>query len=301
MYQLSVPSSGAVQSKAGRNTISGCYAWIDYFISSQLSRFRAQQQLLDPNPANAVALAPSSSQSAVVFLQANPIKEKEKKPVEPACRCRVSIPQLSYFEPPQNSVHLHPFSVDHLGDLVHVGIVADGWGSLGGGRGSGAAGLVTTEVVLHLSIELFGSLGLRLASATSLLLVGTCLSSTSSTVGSTLLSLDSALGLLLGGGLGLAVKDVSGLANSFWRYAVNLRNAVAEALCNASSRNALGAHDNFDLVLVSKCHEFGHVGVQTFIARLSTLTPFSSCAAWEALPGLVKIMVAVPRLRPVGP
>jgi hypothetical protein len=56
----------------------GCYAWIDYFISSQLSRFRAQQQLLDPNPANAVALAPSSSQSAVVFLQASPKKEKEK-------------------------------------------------------------------------------------------------------------------------------------------------------------------------------------------------------------------------------
>jgi hypothetical protein len=40
--------------------------------------FRAQQQLLVPNPANAVALAPSSSQSAVVFLQSNPKKEKEK-------------------------------------------------------------------------------------------------------------------------------------------------------------------------------------------------------------------------------
>jgi hypothetical protein len=237
----------------------------------------------------------------VVYLQANPKKEKEKKPVEPACRCRVSVPQLSYFEPPQNSDHLHPVLVGQLGDLVHVGVVVDGWGSLRGGRGSGAAGLVTTEVVLHLSIELFGSLGLRLSSTTSLLLVGTCLSSTSSTVGSTLLSLDSALGLLLGGGLGLAVKDVSGLANSFWRYAINLRNAVAEALCNASSRNALGTHDNFDLVLVSKCHKFGHVGVQTFIARLSTLTPFSSCAAWAALPGLVKMMVAVPRLRPVGP
>jgi hypothetical protein len=60
----------------------GVMLGFDYFISSQLSRFRAQQQLLDPNPANAVALAPSSSQSAVVFLQTNPKKEKEKK----ACR-----------------------------------------------------------------------------------------------------------------------------------------------------------------------------------------------------------------------
>jgi len=179
------------------------------------SRFRAQQQLLDPNPANAVALAPSSSQSAVVFLQANPKKEKEKKPVEPACRCRVSIPQLSYFEPAQNSDHLHPVLVGHLGDLIHVGVVVDGWGSLRGSRGSGAGGLVTTEVVLHLGIELFGSLGLRLASTTSLLLVGTCLSSTSSTVGGTLLSLGGTLGLLLGGGLGLAVTYVSGIANSF--------------------------------------------------------------------------------------
>ena len=38
---------------------------------------------------------------------------------------------------------------------------------------------------------------------------------------------------------------------------VNLRNAVAEALCNCSSRNALGTHDNLDLELVS---EDPHIG-----------------------------------------
>ena len=149
-------------------------------------------------------------------------------------------------------------SPPHLGDLVHVGVVVGGRGSLGSSRGGSAVGLVTTEVVLHLSIELFGSLGLRLASTTSLLLVGACLSSTSSsTVGGTLLALGGALGLLLGGGLGLAVKDVRRLASSFWRNAVYSRNAVAKALCNCCSRNALGTHDNLDLELVS---EDPHIG-----------------------------------------
>lgn len=83
-YHPSVPPQRGFAIETRWNTIHGCYAWIDYFISSQLSRFRAQQQLLDPNPANAVALAPSSSQSAVVFLQANPKKEKEKSSL--SCR-----------------------------------------------------------------------------------------------------------------------------------------------------------------------------------------------------------------------
>ena len=221
--------------------------------SSQLSRFRAQQQLLDPYPANAVVSAPSSSQSAVVFLQANPKKEKEKSSLS----CRPVAVVFTFHsshipEPLRNDTHPHPVSLDHLGDLVHVGVVVDGRGSLGGGRGSSAVGLVTTEVVLHLSIELFGSLGLRLASTTSLLLVGTCLSSTSSTVGGTLLSLGSTLGLLLGGGLGLSVKVVSRLWGSFWRNAVYLRNTVAETLCNGSSRDALGTDDNLDLEIVSQ-------------------------------------------------
>lgn len=215
----------------------------------------------------------------MVFLQASPKKEKEKKPVEPACRCRVSVPQLFYFEPLQNSVHSLPVPVDHLGDLVHVGVVVGSRGSLRGSRGSSAVGLVTTEVVLHLSIELFGGLGLRLASTTSLLLVGTRLSSTGGSVGGTLLALGGSLGLLLSGGLGLAVKDVSVLPRSFWGNVVYLRNAVTEALRNCSSRNALGTDDNLDLELVSKDRKFRRIGIHTFIARLSTLTPFSSCAA----------------------
>ena len=106
-------------------------------------------------------------------------------------------------------------SLHHLGDLVHVGIVVGGWGSLGSrrrSRGSSAVGLVTAEVVLHLSIKLLGSLGLRLSSTTSLLLVGTCLRSTSSSVGSSLLALcGGALGLLLSSSLGLTISYVSDL------------------------------------------------------------------------------------------
>jgi hypothetical protein len=103
-----------------------------------------------------------------------------------------------------------PFSVDHLGDLVHVGVVVGGGGSLGSrrdSRSSSAVGLITTKVVLHLGIELFGSLSLRLSSTTSLLLVGTGLRRTSSAVDSSLGTLcGSSLGLLLSGGLRLAVK-----------------------------------------------------------------------------------------------
>jgi hypothetical protein len=271
--------SGAVQSNASGRTIRGCYAWIDYFISSQLSSFRTQQQLLDPNPANAIALAPSSSQSAVVFLQASPKKEKEKSLSSRPVAIVFPFHSSHIFEPLQTSIHSHLVSVGHLGDLVHVGVVVGGRGSLRSSRGGSAVGLVATEVVLHLSIELFGSLGLRLASTASLLLVGTCLCSTSGTVGSTLLSLGGTLGLLLGGGLGLAVKGVSELASGFWQNAIYLRNAVAEALRNCSSRNALGTDDNLDLELVSKHHKSGYNRKHTFIARLSTLTPFSSCAA----------------------
>ena len=88
MYFLLVPLKRGWSIEGRWNIVHGFYAWIDHFNSSQLSRFRAQQQLLDPYPANAVVSAPRSSQSAVVFLQANPKKEKEKKKV--ACRAGLS-------------------------------------------------------------------------------------------------------------------------------------------------------------------------------------------------------------------
>ncbi len=60
-----------------------------------------------------------------------------------------------------------------LRDLVHSGIVVGGRSSLSGAIRSrgGAVGLTTAEVVLHLSIELLGGLGLGLASTAGLFLV----------------------------------------------------------------------------------------------------------------------------------
>jgi hypothetical protein len=75
------------------------------------------------------------------------------------------------------------------------------------------------------------------------------------------------------------VKGVSRLASGCKRNAMYLRNAVAEALRNCSSRDALGTDDDLDLELVSKHRRSGNKRRHTFIARLSTLTPFSSCAA----------------------
>jgi hypothetical protein len=62
------------------------------------------RMLLNPNPANAVAVAPSSSQSSYT-----PTQRKKKGPVEPACRCRISMLQLLHLEPLQISVRsCHP-------------------------------------------------------------------------------------------------------------------------------------------------------------------------------------------------
>jgi hypothetical protein len=54
------------------------------------------------------------------------------------------------------------------------------------------------------------------------------------------------------------VKCVSGLASGLWRNPIYLRNAVAEALRNCSSRDALGTDDNLDLEIVSKHHKSGY-------------------------------------------
>lgn len=117
------------------------------------------------------------------------------------------LPSLSFaFTEPQRENHsLSSIESTKLGDLVHVGVVVGGRGGLRSCSGSRGSALVTTEVVLHLSIELLSSLGLGLSGTAGLLLVGR-LSSTGSTVGGGLSALCGALGLLLGGGLGLAVK-----------------------------------------------------------------------------------------------
>jgi hypothetical protein len=195
--------------------------------------------------------------------------QRKKKPVEPACRCRAPVAQLSLSELPWDSCRSRLFSFSHLGDLVHVGIVVDSRGGLGSRVGSwgGTISLVAAEVILHLSIKLFSSLRLGLSSTTSLLLVGTRLGGTGSTIGGALGALcGGTLGLLLGGGLGLAVKRVRHLSSCGAHVAGHLRNTVAEALRDCSSRNTLSSDNNLNLYMVSDEHTH-HMIQNTYLHR----------------------------------
>ena len=174
------------------------------------------------------------------------------------------------------------YGASNLRNFVHVGVVVGGRGSLrsGGGGGSSAVRLVASEVVLHLGVQLLGGLGLGLSSASSLLLVGACLRSASGTVSSTLCSLRSGtLGLLLCGGLGLAVT-MSVLAPS-----VSLRDQThamrsPRLLAMAAAGTFLAPTTTSICVSSAQEQAISHSRAKrTFIARLSTLTPFSSCAA----------------------
>jgi hypothetical protein len=151
----------------------------------------------------------------VVWYTYTPIKKrgKKKRPLVPTIL--LSCAQIFWAALGQS--FFRAYGASNLRNLVHVGIVVGSRGSLGcsGGGGSSAVGLVAAEVVLHFGVQLLGGLWLGLSSTSGLLLVGgTSLRSTGSTVGGTLCSLrGSTLGLLLSGGLGLAVM-VSVLAPS---------------------------------------------------------------------------------------
>ena len=167
-------------------------------------------------PAYAVAYAPKSSHHSLlcgIHTRRSKKRGKKKRPLVPTNL--LSCAQIFWAALGQS--FFRAYGASNLRNLVHVGIVVGGRGSLGcsGGGGSSAVGLVAAEVVLHFGVQLLGGLRLGLSSTSGLLLVGgTSLRSTGSTVGSTLCSLrSSTLGLLLSGGLGLAVM-VSVLAPS---------------------------------------------------------------------------------------
>ena len=195
------------------------FVWcLDFVQTNNSLLVHAPNAILRKIPALAYAIAHAPIPSHRILLcgihTRRPKKMKREKAFGAGQFAVASAAQLASSELLSDNGYSHLDVASNLRDLVHVGVIVGGRGSLGssvGGR-DGAVGLVASEVVLHFGIQLLGGLRLRLSRASSLLLVGTCLRSTSGAVRASLRSLRScALGLLLCGGLGLAVT-VSGLS-----------------------------------------------------------------------------------------
>lgn len=150
-----------------------------------------------------------------------------------------------------------------------------------------------TKVIRHLCVEFIGSLCLRTPSIASTFYTSASTSFTSSRAPGRRLRGRSRFWVTLW---------VSGyLQQHSPQMASNLRNSFAQAFSRNWRGGSGSIKDDLDLTrLASFLHSRFEV-MKTFIGRLSTSRPLSLRRASFAAVGLEKIIVATPRLTPLGP